>query len=77
VEPADSRIILFIAIAFALFIAGRAFQRMVDQWRNWRKTVASIPGLRQTAFGGVRVMFKVGAVAAIVLFLVVQIGRYM
>ncbi len=55
-------------IGFALFRAGRGYQRMVDLWASWRATVAAVPIARRAAFAGVWTMVKTGglAVAAVV-----------
>jgi hypothetical protein len=50
-----------------LFVAGRKLQAMLSAWRFWRKTEASIPGLRRGAYGAVATMFRFGVIAAVVI----------
>ncbi|MCT9933483.1 hypothetical protein N5079_25035 [Planotetraspora sp. A-T 1434] len=74
---ANERILLFIAIAFALFAAGRQWQRMADLWKGWRESVAAVPVRRKAAWGGVKTMIRVGLVAALVFWLVTNINYFM
>jgi hypothetical protein len=76
-EPSsDGRILLFIVIGIAVFVAGRKFQLMVNAWRDWRKTLASIPKLRSAAWGGVGTMIRVGMVAALVFVVATMVNRH-
>ncbi|GII56231.1 hypothetical protein Pth03_46200 [Planotetraspora thailandica] len=72
----DGQVLLYIAIAIALFVAGRKFQLMLNAWRDWRKAVASIPKLRSTAWGGVGTMFRVGMIAALVFVVAAMVNRH-
>lgn len=75
--PPDARILLFVALTFVVFAVGRRFQQMVYLWRKWRDTVTALPGMRKDAWGGVRVLVKVAAGAAVVFWLVTNIDRFM
>jgi len=72
----DGRILLFIAIGIALFVAGRKFQLMLNAWRDWRKAVEGLPKLRSTAWSGVGTMIRVGMVAALVLVIATMVDRH-
>ena len=76
-SSSDGRILLFIFIAIALFVAGRKFQLMLNAWRDWRKAVASIPKLRSTAWAGVGTMLRIGTIAAVVFVVVARVNRHM
>lgn len=73
---ADGRVLLIIIIAGVFILVGRKIQQMLDMWQKWRLTVASIPGLRSAAWGGVRTMAKVGVAAAVVLWVVVNLNYF-
>jgi hypothetical protein len=76
VEPSsDGRILLFIVIGIALFVAGRKFQAMLTAWQIWKKTEASVPDLRKGAYGAVGTMVRFGVIAAVVFVVAALVNR--
>jgi hypothetical protein len=73
----NGRIILFIAIAFALFVAGRHWQQMIDKWRGWQEAKAAVPVSRKAAWGSVRTMIRVGLIAALVFWVATNINYFL
>jgi hypothetical protein len=71
----DARILLFIIIGIALFVAGRKFQAMLSAWQYWKKTEASVPGLRKGAYSAVGTMFRFGVIAAAVFVVAAVVNR--
>ena len=70
----DSRIVvLFIVIAFVLFVAGRRFQSMVSARQAWRHSMRAVPIRRQSRGSTVKVMIGLGMVAMIVFWFVTNL----
>ncbi|MEQ4721171.1 hypothetical protein [Nonomuraea sp. B19D2] len=76
-ESVDGRVILFIIVGGVLFLLGRRVQLMAMMWQSWKDAVKAVPARRKVAFGSVRHVLKLALVAALVLWAVVHVGRFM
>jgi hypothetical protein len=74
---ANGHILLFIVVAFALFVAGRRWQRMADLWKAWRDSVAAVPARRKEAQGGVWAMVRIVLVVAVIFWAVAKLSYFL
>ncbi|WP_219462549.1 hypothetical protein [Nonomuraea rhizosphaerae] len=73
-DTSDSRIVvLFIIIAFALFVAGRRFQSMVSARQAWRHSMRAVPIKRPTQGSSLKVMFGVALIVIVVFWFVTNL----
>ncbi|MGI5274302.1 hypothetical protein ACQEUU_34555 [Nonomuraea sp. CA-218870] len=76
-ESEDGRVILFLVIAIALFIAGRRYQTLVTTRRAWRDAMRLVITRRQVAAGATRSMLWVAVITGFLLWLVASLNRVM
>lgn len=76
-EAADGRVILFLVIAIALFIAGRRYQTLVATRQAWRDAMRLVIARRQVAASATRSMLWMAVVTGFVLWLVANLNRLM
>lgn len=73
-DMSDSRVVvLFIVIAFALFVAGRRFQSMVSARQAWRHSMRAVPIRRQSTGSTVKVMLGLGVVVMVAFWFVTNL----
>ncbi|MFG1945448.1 hypothetical protein [Nonomuraea sp. NPDC048826] len=76
-EPADGRVILFLIIAIALFIAGRRYQTLVATRQAWRDAMRLVTTRKQVAASATKSMLWIAVITGFVLWLVTNLNRMM
>jgi hypothetical protein len=73
-DTSDGRIVvLFIIIAFALFVAGRRFQSLVSARQAWRHSMRAVPIKRQSTGSAMKVMLGVGVIVVVAFWFVTNL----